>query len=77
MNRVFIRCPLPIDSDTPFSLALAALPSIPILTDTEKTGFDFTLYTGDLVAHDPDNQLSRDYVTYSEVGTSMLSSTQW
>ncbi|KAI0094211.1 Metallo-dependent phosphatase-like protein, partial [Irpex rosettiformis] len=52
--------------DTPYSLALASLPSIPILTDTAKTGFDFTLYTGDLVSHDPDNQLSRDYVRYHE-----------
>ncbi|KAI0347728.1 sphingomyelin phosphodiesterase [Trametopsis cervina] len=52
--------------DAPISLVLAALPSIPILTDTEKTGFDFTVYTGDLVSHDPDNQLSRDYVTYTE-----------
>ncbi|KAI0094202.1 sphingomyelin phosphodiesterase [Irpex rosettiformis] len=52
--------------DTPYSLALAALPSIPILTNTAKTGFDLTLYTGDLVAHDPDNQLSRDYVRYHE-----------
>lgn len=37
----------------------AALETIPILTGTEKTGFDFTLYTGDIVSHDPDNQLSR------------------
>jgi len=37
-----------------------------VLTDTEKTGFDFTVFTGDLVSHDPDHQLSRDYVMYAE-----------
>ncbi|KAI0715128.1 Metallo-dependent phosphatase-like protein [Earliella scabrosa] len=52
--------------DTPFSLVTAALESIPVLTGTRRTGFDFTLYTGDIVSHDPDNQLSRDYVTYTE-----------
>ncbi|TDL28043.1 Metallo-dependent phosphatase [Rickenella mellea] len=52
--------------DTPEALAMAALQAIPALTATEKTGFSFALYTGDLVSHDPDNQLSRDYVTYTE-----------
>ncbi|GJE85857.1 sphingomyelin phosphodiesterase [Phanerochaete sordida] len=52
--------------DAPFSLILAGLQSIPVLTDTEKTGFDFTIYTGDLVSHDPDHQLSRDYIMYTE-----------
>ncbi|KAF8259132.1 sphingomyelin phosphodiesterase [Lactarius quietus] len=52
--------------DTPFSLAAAALQAIPVLTGTEKTGFDFTVYTGDLVSHDSENQLSRDYVMYAE-----------
>lgn len=46
-------------SDVPLSLALATLEAIPALTGTEDTGFDFTVYTGDLVSHDPDNQLSR------------------
>lgn len=41
------------------ALALAALQAIPELTGTQKTGFAFTVYTGDLVSHDPDNQLSR------------------
>ena len=45
-------------SDTPYSLALAALQAIPVLSGT-KTGFAWTVYTGDLVSHDPDNQLSR------------------
>ena len=46
-------------SDTPLSLMLAGLKAVPILAGTGRTGFDFTLYTGDLVSHDPDNQLSR------------------
>ena len=48
-----------VDSDSPLSLVTAAMQSIPVLTGTEKTGFDFALYTGDLVAHDPEHQLSR------------------
>ncbi|EMD41863.1 hypothetical protein CERSUDRAFT_147242 [Gelatoporia subvermispora B] len=52
--------------DSPYSLVLAALQSIPVLTGTEKTGFDFMIYTGDLVSHDDDAQLSRDYVMYEE-----------
>ncbi|KAL4241709.1 Sphingomyelin phosphodiesterase [Abortiporus biennis] len=52
--------------DSPYSLILSALESIPVLTGTQQTGFDWTVYTGDLVSHDPDNQLSRDYVTYTE-----------
>ncbi|KAJ7468190.1 hypothetical protein FB451DRAFT_1401439 [Mycena latifolia] len=31
-----------------------------------STGFSFSVYTGDLVSHDPDNQLSRAYVAYTE-----------
>ena len=46
-------------SDTPYSLALAALEAIPALAGTAETGFDWTVYTGDLVSHDRDNQLSR------------------
>lgn len=30
------------------------------------------VYTGDLVAHDPDNQLSRAYIEYSEVRKAVL-----
>lgn len=59
-------------SDTPLALAMAALEAIPVLTGTEKTGFAWSLYTGDLVSHDSDNQLSRDYVMYSEVRTFAL-----
>ncbi|TFK69069.1 Metallo-dependent phosphatase [Pluteus cervinus] len=52
--------------DTPYALALAVLQSIPVLTNTTSTGFAWSLYTGDLVSHDPDNQLSRNYVEYAE-----------
>lgn len=50
---------IPFSSDAPISLVLAGLQSIPALTGTHNTGFDFTIYTGDLVSHDPDHQLSR------------------
>ncbi|KAF7347369.1 SER THR protein phosphatase family protein [Mycena venus] len=52
--------------DTPMALAMAAVQAIPPLTGTEDTGFSFSIYTGDLVSHDPDNQLSRAYVEYTE-----------
>ncbi|KAI5824164.1 hypothetical protein K523DRAFT_420982 [Schizophyllum commune Tattone D] len=52
--------------DTPESLFLATLEAIPLLTETVDTGFAFSLYTGDLVSHDNDNQGGRDYTTYSE-----------
>ena len=46
-------------SDAPFDLILAALQSVPVLTGTKEHGFNFTLYTGDLVSHDPEQELSR------------------
>lgn len=49
----------PTLSDSPFDLILAALQSVPVLTGTEEHGFNFTLYTGDLVSHDPERELSR------------------
>ncbi|KZT44307.1 hypothetical protein SISSUDRAFT_905 [Sistotremastrum suecicum HHB10207 ss-3] len=52
--------------DVPYSLALASLEAIPVLSGTEKTGFDWAVFTGDLVSHDPDNQLSRAYIEYTE-----------
>ncbi|KAF8481747.1 Metallo-dependent phosphatase [Russula ochroleuca] len=52
--------------DTPFSLAASVVETIPVLTGTENTGFAWTIYTGDLVSHDSENQLSRDYVMYAE-----------
>ncbi|KAI9511897.1 Metallo-dependent phosphatase [Russula earlei] len=44
----------------------AILQAIPVLTGTADTGFAWTLFTGDLVAHDPGNQMSRDLVMYTE-----------
>ncbi|APA15981.1 hypothetical protein sscle_16g107510 [Sclerotinia sclerotiorum 1980 UF-70] len=54
--------------DTPYFLALAALQSIGALTGTGVPGSEpaFTIYTGDLVSHDPQNQMSRAYVEYTE-----------
>ncbi|KAJ7775364.1 Metallo-dependent phosphatase-like protein [Mycena metata] len=52
--------------DTPYALALAALESVPVLTGTQGSGFNFTIYTGDLISHDSMNELSRDYVLYTE-----------
>ena len=47
------------NSDSPFALVAAGFEAIPVLTGTQETGFAFTLYTGDLVSHDAENQLSR------------------
>ena len=55
---------------------MAALETIPTVTGTEKTGFSWSVYTGDLVAHDPEYQLSRDFVMYTEVRRRKLSSRQ-
>jgi len=55
---VLIRT-VPWYSDTPFSLAAAVLEAIPVLTGTNNTGFAWSIYTGDLVSHDPENQMSR------------------
>ncbi|KAG6897501.1 hypothetical protein C0992_000931 [Termitomyces sp. T32_za158] len=52
--------------DTPMALGMAALQAIPDLADTKDTGFAWTIYTGDLVSHDPENQLSRNYIEYAE-----------
>ena len=46
-------------SDTPLALGMSALEAIPTLTGTNGTGFAWTVYTGDLVSHDSENQLSR------------------
>lgn len=52
--------------DSPLALVTAALEAIPPLTGSEKTGFAWTLFTGDLVSHDPEYELSRTYVMYYE-----------
>lgn len=56
--------------DTPYDLALAALQAIPALSSPNGTAdFAMTLYTGDLVSHDPGYELSRVYT--EEVETVM------
>ncbi|KAE9370014.1 hypothetical protein N431DRAFT_378070 [Stipitochalara longipes BDJ] len=54
--------------DTPYTLGLAALQSIGALTGTGSgiASPAWTVYTGDLVSHDSQNQLSRAYVEYAE-----------
>ena len=53
--------------DTPYYLGLAALQSIGPLTGTSgNSTFGWTIYTGDLVSHDSQNQLSRLYTEYAE-----------
>ena len=56
--------------DTPYDLALAALDSVGPLTGTGK-GKDaeplaWSIYTGDLVSHEQQSELSRLYVQYEE-----------
>ena len=54
--------------DTPYDLGLAALQAVGPLTGTSKhEPFAWTVYTGDLVSHDPQSQLSRAYTEYAEV----------
>lgn len=38
---------------------MAALEAIPVLAGTNDTGFAWTVFTGDVASHDPNNQLSR------------------
>ena len=51
--------------DTPYNLGLAALQSIAPLTG--NSSFAWAIYTGDLVSHDSQNQLSRAYTEYAEL----------
>ncbi|KAK3402977.1 Metallo-dependent phosphatase-like protein [Sordaria brevicollis] len=54
--------------DSPFYLAVAALQSIGPLTGTSaKNPPAFTLYTGDMIAHDDEVQASRAYIEASEL----------
>ncbi|TFK56761.1 sphingomyelin phosphodiesterase [Heliocybe sulcata] len=52
--------------DSPYALMTAALESMPVLAGTEESGFAWTIFTGDLVSHDPDYQLQRSYIMYTE-----------
>jgi len=63
--------------DTPYYLGLSALQSIGPLTGTDCTEnpVAWSIYTGDLVSHDSQNELSRAYVQYTETSIySMLKS---
>src|ERR1700761_4906324 len=54
--------------DSPYDLGLAALQAVGPLTGTSKENpFAWSVYTGDLVSHDPQSQLSRAYTEYAEV----------
>lgn len=53
--------------DSPYDLVLASLESIAPLTGTSKSNpFGLALYTGDLVSHEGQAELSRAYVEYTE-----------
>ncbi|KAH9950917.1 Metallo-dependent phosphatase-like protein [Amylocystis lapponica] len=54
------------DCDAPYSLILAALEAIPILAGANEKPIDFTVFTGDLLSHDPEWELSRQYTLYTE-----------
>lgn len=54
--------------DAPYDLALSALQAVGPLTGTSNDSpLGWTIYTGDLVSHDPLPELSRAYVEYAEV----------
>jgi hypothetical protein len=58
--------------DSPYFLITAGLQSISPLTGTTHNNksdddqFAWSIYTGDLVSHDQQNQLSRNYTSYAE-----------
>lgn len=59
--------------DSPYDLVLASLESIAPLTGTsEEDPLGFVVYTGDLVSHEGQNELSRAYVEYAEVSVFTL-----
>ncbi|KAF7190314.1 Sphingomyelin phosphodiesterase 2 [Pseudocercospora fuligena] len=56
------------ECDTPYDLGLAALQAVGPLTGTSKQNpLAWTIYTGDLVSHDPQTELSRAYTEYAEI----------
>ena len=72
-----ISLPAPLfgayECDTPYYLGLAALQAIAPLTGTHgQNSAAWTIYTGDLVSHDPQNQLSRSYTEYAETSVYSL-----
>jgi sphingomyelin phosphodiesterase len=54
--------------DSPYSLILAALQAIPVLSGGEvgKSGLDAVIVTGDITTHDSTAHISRDLVEYSD-----------
>ena len=69
-GKVAVPAPLygSFKCDTPYYLGLAALQAIAPLTGTHgNSSVAWTIYTGDLVSHDSQNQLSRAYTEYAEV----------
>ncbi|KAK4580259.1 hypothetical protein LTR86_000462 [Recurvomyces mirabilis] len=55
------------ECDTPYDLGLAALQAVGPLTGTSQSQpLAWTVYTGDLVSHDPQTELSRLYTEYAE-----------
>lgn len=55
------------ECDTPYNLGLAALQAVGPLTGTSKSDpLAWTIYTGGLVSHVPQSELSRAYVEYAE-----------
>jgi hypothetical protein len=68
-GQVSIPAPLygSFKCDTPYYLGLAALQAIAPLTGTSNDKpFGWTIYTGDLVSHESQNELSRAYTEYAE-----------
>jgi sphingomyelin phosphodiesterase len=50
--------------DAPADLALSAFADMPTLFDMNELAF--SIFTGDIVSHDPDDLISRSYVSYEE-----------
>lgn len=74
-NQVSLSAPIygSFKCDSPYYLVLAALESIAPLTGTSDNDPPaFSIYTGDLVSHDSQNQLSRAYTEYAEVSVYSL-----
>lgn len=70
MDQVSYPAPLygAYDCDSPYDLGFSALQAVGPLTGTSKENpLAWTIYTGDLVSHDPLYELSRAYVEYAEV----------
>ena len=72
LGQVALPAPLygSFKCDSPYYLGLATLQAIAPLTGTgphDKSSIAWTIYTGDLVSHDSQNQLSRAYTEYAEV----------